>query len=449
MANSKIHKTGGLLDQWTLLSEIIADPRTRKPHIQIAQIVIDRQKEKHGNGRASVRYLERGTGLSKWRLSKATAELAEWGYFTRRPGIGTRPSEFTAISWPSVRVQRDTSELMLVSESGGTRCPSPEGHYDHLVSESGGTNPAYVDGLQAGLREAECSVGAATPPHAAGLSAPSRETPPGRESATDLDAPAEGFAGLWDAFDLKLTNSKPKAKAAYGKLAPDAVLHATVVKAAARLHAHYEEHATERRYRIQCHNWINARGWEDDLPIVYADAKGAAISKTRGSAKPIVASPTTSTPAKPKPAVRTTARITSADVVKEGDTTKLRISARDGHGSEHERILLLEDDDAESQFEGQRQLARLVHAAGLEQIDDSVDLLGRTVILTGNTDVFAAPTTRPDDEPPLPTRPEPVRYAKPSAAPPVSRARELSPAEEAERADYDAWYEASLRDNAA
>lgn len=410
MADSKIHKTGGLLDQWALLSEIIADPRTRKPHIQIAQIVIDRQREKHGNGRASVRYLERGTGLSKWRLSKATAELAEWGYFTRRPGIGTRPSEFTAISWPSVRVQRDTSEPMVVSESGGTGCPSLEGHYDPLVSESGGTNPAYVDGLQAGLREAECSVGAATPPHAAGLSAASGETPPGRERATDLDAPAEGFAELWDAFDLKLTNTKPKANAAYGKLAPDPVLHVKMIEAAARLHAHYEEHGIERRYRIQCHNWINARGWEDDLPIVYADAKSAAIAKVRGSAKPIKASSTTSTIA--KPAVRTTARITSADLVKAGSTTELRITARDRDGFEHERTIVLEHEDMETQFEGQRQFASLVHAAGLEQIDDSADLLGRTVIIT--EDGFTAPDIRPDDEPPLPVKPEPVRYANPA-----------------------------------
>jgi hypothetical protein len=284
-AKQRTAKPGGLLDQWNLLAEIIADGRTRKPHIQIAQTAIDRYRANAGNSRASVRYLAKATGLSKWRLSKATAELAEWGYFARRPGIGTRPSEFTP-SWPSVRVQGDTIQPMLVSESGGTGCPSLEGHYGPLVSESGGTNPAYVDGLQAGLREAESSVGAATPPASAGpAGAVPPGTPPGSASATVPDAPANGFAEIWDAFNLKLTNTKTRARAAYDKLSPDAGLHATMVEAAARLHAHYEEHSTERRYRIQCHNWINARGWEDDLPIVYADAKSAAISKVRGSAK--------------------------------------------------------------------------------------------------------------------------------------------------------------------
>lgn len=410
MADSKIHKTGGLLDQWKLLSEIIADPRTRKPHIQIAQIVIDRQKEEHGNGRASVRYLERGTGLSKWRLSKATTELAEWGYVTRRAGAGTRPSEFTVVSWPSVRVQRDTNQPMLVSESGGTRCPSPEEHYEPLVSESGGTNPAYVDGLQAGLREAESSVGAATPPHAAGLAPASGETPPGRESAPDT--PAGGFAELWDAFSLKLTNTKPKAKAAYERLAPDAGLHASMVEAAARLHAHYEEHNTERRYRIQCHNWINASGWGDDLPIVYADAKSAAISKVRGRAKP--AKPTGKATMPAKAAKRITARVTSAEVVTEEGGRELRITATDCDGLAHERIITLEHHDAETQSEGQRQLAKLVHAAGLQHIEDSAELLGRTVILTD--DGYTAPTTRPDDEPPLPSKPEPQRQPAPVEA---------------------------------
>lgn len=54
MVGGKIQKTGGLLDQWTLLSEIIADKRTRKPHIQVAQVVIDRQKHEHGNGCATL-----------------------------------------------------------------------------------------------------------------------------------------------------------------------------------------------------------------------------------------------------------------------------------------------------------------------------------------------------------------------------------------------------------
>ena len=390
-------KPGGLLDQWNLLTEIITDERSRKPHIQIAQIAIDRYRAEHGNGRASVRY-----------LAKATAELAEWGYFTRRPGIGTRPSEFTP-SWPSVRVQRDTSELVLVSESGGTGCPSPEGHYEPLVSESGGTNPAYVDGLQAGLREAESSVGAATPPHAAGLSAASGETPPGRESAPN--SPADSFTELWNAFNLKLTNTKPKAKAAYEKLSPDAGLHAAMVEAAARLHAHYKEHATERRYRIQCHNWINARGWEDDLPIVYTDAKSAAISKVRGSAKPALQK--SDERAKPRqPAAPIMVRITSADVVKTGGTTEVHFTATDEDGVEHQHILALEHDDMEAQFAGQRLFARLVHAAGLEQVEDTSELLDRSIIIT--EDGFTAPTIRPDDEPPLPVKPDPVRYAVPA-----------------------------------
>lgn len=441
MADSKIQKTGGLLDQWKLLAEIISDKRTRKSHIQIAQIVIDRQKHEHGNGQASVRYLEQGTGLSKWRIGKATADLAEWGYVTRRPGVGTRPSEFTVVSWPSVRVQRDTNQPLLVSESGGTGCPSPEGHYEPLVSESGGTNPAYVNGLQAGLREAESSVGAATPPHAAGLAPASGETPPGRESVPDT--PAGGFPELWDAFSLKLTNTKPKARAAYERLAPNAGLHASMVEAAARLHAHYEEHNTERRYRIQCHNWINASGWEDDLPIVYADAKSAAISKVRGKAKP-ADKPTP--PAKTRqPAAPITARVTASEIVAIGGTKELRFTATDVNGVEHERAIVLEHDDMHRQSEGQKQFALLQRAAGLEEILDSGELHGRTIIIT--EDGFAAPTTRPDDEPPLPTRDEPQRQPPVSDESPHDFAARM--AATLEGSTWPAWMDDEYEEDAA
>ncbi|MGY4428268.1 hypothetical protein ACVWWO_000745 [Bradyrhizobium sp. F1.13.1] len=413
MADSRIEKTGGLLDQWTLLSEIIADKRTRKPHIQIAQIVIDRQKREHGNSQASVRYIERGTGLSKWRISKATAELAEWGYFSRRPGAGTRPSEFTATSWPSVRVQGDTKHPTLVSESEGTQCPSLEGRCEPLVSESEGTNPAYVDGLQAGLREAECSVGAATPPALAGLEPATPETPPG------------GFVELWDVFNLKLTNSKEKARAAYDRLAPDAGLHATMVEAAARLHAHYEEHGTGRQYRIQCHNWIKARGWEDDLPIVYADAKSAAIAKVRGSAKPVQrydeADRSVRPGAKaPEPAEEgemgrrrsstidaaeaaeherklsaaaieigvprgASVTIVSSAVVSRGDDTWLELKTNRG-----DVAVLIEGPNEAIQAEGQEHLGRLCSACGFDKIGDSSDLHGKSFIVDRGT-FFANP----------------------------------------------------------
>ncbi|UPJ69870.1 hypothetical protein [Bradyrhizobium sp. 187] len=411
MADSRIEKTGGLLDQWTLLSEIIADKRTRKPHIQIAQIVIDRQKREHGNSQASVRYIERGTGLSKWRISKATAELAEWGYFTRRPGAGTRPSEFTATSWPSVRVQRDSKHPTLVSESEGTQCPSLEGRCGPLVSESEGTNPAYVDGLQAGLREAECSVGAATPPALAGLEPATPETPPG------------GFVELWDAFSLKLTNTKAKARAAYDKLAPEASLHATIVGAAARLHAHYEEHAIERRYRIQLQNWITARGWEDDLPVVYSNAKSAAIAKLRGSAKPVQRYDEADRSVRPK--------AEPPELAEEDDMGRRRSSTVDAaEAAEHDRKLsgaaieisvpsgvpltvvstavekrggdtwmalqtdrgrvavLVEGSNAPLQDAGQEHLQRLAYACGVDAINDPAELHGTSFMIALST--FAA-----------------------------------------------------------
>ncbi|MCK1517111.1 hypothetical protein IVB22_32335 [Bradyrhizobium sp. 190] len=306
------------------------------------------------------------------------------------------------------------------------------------MSESGGTNPAYVDGLQAGLREAESSVGAATPPHAAGLSAASGETPPGRESAPN--SPADSFTELWNAFNLKLTNTKPKAKAAYEKLSPDAGLHAAMVEAAARLHAHYEEHATERRYRIQCHNWINARGWEDDLPIVYADAKGAAISKTRGSAKPTPGKPATGKAAKPGcafPAGETCITITESILSETHTSGMLIITGNDEAGEEYIHTVPVKHHKEEVQNAGQKEKDSIVTAAGFFfQIDDPANLIGRRIValVDGGELTWHEPSGgQPEPEPELVEPPPPKRRMT----------------IEEQQAEYDAWFEAQLEDKAA
>jgi hypothetical protein len=96
-------------------------------------------------------------------------------------------------------------------------------------------------------------------------------------------------------------------------------------------------------------------------------------------------------------------------VVEDGGIAELHFTATDDVGAEHQYVIVLQHDDAETQFAGQRELAKLVNAAGLEQIEDSAELMGRSIVMTGES--FTAPTTRPDDEPPLPVKPEPVRYA--------------------------------------
>ncbi|OKO78563.1 hypothetical protein AC630_18960 [Bradyrhizobium sp. AS23.2] len=155
--------------------------------------------------------------------------------------------------------------------------------------------------------------------------------------------------------------------------------------------------------RLTLARWLRDERYDEDAP--------RGFQKVEKASKP--AKQATAT--KPKPASRTTVRVTSADVVTIGDVTELRVLATDAEGHEHERIIELEHPDMETQFAGQRLFAQLVHAAGLEQIADGEELHGRTVVIT--EDGFTAPTTRPDDEPPLPVKPEPVEYSKPQSTP--------------------------------
>lgn len=361
-----------------------------------------------------------GKAISIQNIASGNRDLTDWQYlFEDEKGKGRRGSRYS-INWQllelasrgqfpvSVHPIDDATSVHPVGDTAVHPVGDAKSASVHPASDK---DPTTQTRLQDGATSSSNgSAAPATPPHAAGLAPASGEAPQGRASATVPDAQAEvtsagGFEEFWNAYAHK--QQRAKAKAAWAKLDPSPELASAIIAEAIRWAAHYAEHAIEPRWRVMPHNWLVGENWLQDLPIVHKDAKSAAIVNVRGRAKPT----STMEPKPAKPAVRTTVRVTSADVVKAGSTTELRITARDGDGFEHGRILLLEDDDAESQFEGQRQFASLVHAAGLEQIDDSADLLGRAVIIT--EDGFTAPDIRPDDEPPLPVKPEPVRYANP------------------------------------
>jgi hypothetical protein len=392
-------KPASLLSQWWTLGTIATDSRTVGRHFAVAWVIIDRFMQKRGNGRASIRYLEKATGLSQHTIIKACRELVQWGFFTAHISHG-RATEYT----PKWSVLHPSTALSgaepLYSASADLMCSTSAKSAAPMFSESCLPEPAD----KPASREVEdSSDGAATPPHAAGLSAASGVTPPG--ASARIPDTLGGFEEFWNSYAHK--QKRDKAEAAWAKLDPSPDLAATIISEAGRWAAHYVEHNVEKNWRAMPHNWLASKSWTCDLPIIYTDPKSAAIGKVRGSAKPKPAKQ--SSEAKPSQRARTTARITSTEVVTTGSATELRIVATDGDGVEHERIMDLEHDDAETQFEGQRLLAKLVDAAGLKEISCSSELHGRTIVIT--LDGFVAPTTRPDDDAPIPVRPEPVLYA--------------------------------------
>lgn len=106
-------KPGTLLSQWWTLGAIACDKRTTGRHVKVAWVIIDRFMQKHGAGRASLRYIEKATGLDRKAVIRACRELVQMGYVTQHLGSGTRPSEYTpkwATAHPS-GVQMTTTKV--------------------------------------------------------------------------------------------------------------------------------------------------------------------------------------------------------------------------------------------------------------------------------------------------------------------------------------------------
>jgi hypothetical protein len=415
MADSKAHKPGGLLDQYNLLGAIIdASWATRLDH-KVARHIIDRYYPKHGNGRASLRYLERATGASRPNVIASVRRLAEQGAIVLvRQGRGTRPSEFslnfefsssgiaddtTSTNEPS-GIARDTSGGIAHDTSGGIAhdtSTASSGIADD--TESYLLNPAYKAEIQ---KDRDDTRPPTAPPHGDGLAA----TPAGGTAVEELASAKPAFELCYRTYAC--LKGKREARAAWDAL-PAEVDRAAVIKAAAAWLASWKAQGKPDAPRKHLATWLKEERYDEDAPTGFQKIE-------RGKAKPKATKPASAKPTKPRqPAAPITARITASEVAGGWGETELRFTATDEAGVEHEHVIALEHPDAETQFEGQRQLAKLVHAAGLEQIIDSAELHGRTIIIT--EDGFTAPTNRPDDEPPLPVKPEPVPLPKPESKP--------------------------------
>ncbi|WP_339033796.1 hypothetical protein WHZ78_18470 [Bradyrhizobium symbiodeficiens] len=93
-AKQRTAKPGDLLSQWWTLGAIAADRRTSGRHLKAGWVIINSYWQKHGNGRASLRFIERATGMDRKTVIRACRELDEWGHAARATGVGSRPSEY-------------------------------------------------------------------------------------------------------------------------------------------------------------------------------------------------------------------------------------------------------------------------------------------------------------------------------------------------------------------
>lgn len=387
-----------LLSQWWTLGTITADRRTTGRHAKVAWVIIDRYRQDFGNGRASVRYIARACDLSASMVSKACRELVEWGYFSQNVGVGTRPTEFTP-NWATVPPVSNTTAVDISVLQGSNTCvPQGSNASDDSVlpvsHESYLPYPADKAGLRVSRNEFEAAPVA---PLAGGL------------WAAAADPASGGFEEFWSNWPRK--HGKAAARIAFGKVPP--ALHDTILAAARAWAEHYAKHGVDKRWIPEPANWLAKERWDEDLPIIHDDAKGAAIAKAKAN-----------TPAEPAP------RPNKADVAMVGEvsplssfgtfnaeiyeasvtdrdayTKRLTLKINLGDGTETFHKFDIQAPDLKDQERGLAMLRSITSALEINgEIEDSDDLLFRPFVCTigkGTEQLFItyAPAPANDNEP--------------------------------------------------
>jgi len=256
-------KPGDLLSQWWTLGAIAADRRTTGRHMKAGWVIINAYWEKYGNGRASLRYIEKATGLDRKAIGKACRELADWGHVTRIPHQGSRPSAYiprwviTASGMEMTTTSGDAPSGVEMTTTVVAESTPLDGFSGvEMTPESYLLRPAYKPDLQIGRDE----TAPATPPHAAGpVGAASGEAPVEEERV-----PAKPtFEQCWRTYDY--AKGKKEARAAWNALPPDTDL-AAVIEAAASWQQSWAAQGKPDAPRKHLATWLREERYDEDAP---------------------------------------------------------------------------------------------------------------------------------------------------------------------------------------
>ncbi|MEQ1950547.1 hypothetical protein [Mesorhizobium sp. CN2-181] len=367
-AEPRTAKPASLLSQWWSVGTILTDRRTTGRHGKVAWVIIERFMQKHGRGRASVRFIEAATGLSKGIIIKACRELVEWGYFQQIIGEGTRPSEYIP-SWASVSPLSNSKAIVAsVPQESNTSVPhdsnASEISVPPMCNESYLPEPAERHGVK--VSRNENTLGAPSAPLSACL------------SAADAETPRDPFEKFWSAYPRKY--QKPKAKTAWAKVAPDADKAERIIIAAGAWADHYTANPVEKKWIPAPANWLAGERYDEDIPEVYVDPKQAAIAKKKD--RPAKARPKAYT--KPTDGVvyprRESVTISNAYLDDYDGTKWLHLDLTEDDGKNHEFTVTIESLNEDEQMKGQRTLRRICEAAGIDAPDDTSELIGKSFV---------------------------------------------------------------------
>ena len=382
---STVTVPGSLLSQYKLLCAVIDAPWATRLDHKITRHVIERYWVKHGNARASLRYLEVATGATRTNIIESLRRVIDKGVFSIvRQGVGTRPTEYDlnfdfASKVPS-GIAGDTS-------TSGIADGTPSGIADDTCSGSSG----IADGTESYLRteltssrtvsRIEDTPAVPTAPPVPGLEADTAAT------AVDPKAQPNLFEELWAVFPRK--HHRAKARAAYKALAPDETLHTDLMTAAIALAGHYEKTATDKKWWKHMHTWLAEERYLEDLPEPYENPKEAAIARAKenGPRMSVKPQPAKTTGLSPKtPLGRHKVKVIGSELPDDNSFTEkrfifsYRIEGGDHEGKEFSHTFKIVSDDENLQTDGQKFFADLRNATGIIEPEDTSDFHDRSLL---------------------------------------------------------------------
>ena len=264
-------KTDGPVAQFNLLRSIILTDWSTSLDHKVSAIIISRYYPAFGGARASLRFLEQGTGSTRPNIIASIRRLVGHGAFTvKLEGKGTRPTEYALNFKFSSGIADNTS-------ASGTADDTSCGIVDDTSTGASGTADdtetyLHVPAYNAGLHDGRNFEAAPTAPPAVGLGATAAGTASGEDTS---------FSEFWNAWPRK--HGKKKAKAEWDKITHDVDL---IIDTAREWAEHYRKHGTDKKWIPEPANWLAGERWDEDLPLIHGDAKGAAVAKAKANAKP-------------------------------------------------------------------------------------------------------------------------------------------------------------------
>ncbi|WP_242221174.1 hypothetical protein [Shinella zoogloeoides] len=389
-------KESRFLQKWKLVRAAARDnKRLSTGDIAVLMALCDRYGSKYdpdAPALAGHALLGAMAGLTRRATIDSTRRLIDAGYIAViELGSGTRGTRY-GLNFARGEDVITTAEDNASGEAEFTTVVNPSAPLDPRSGEGHFTeSPPTESRLQAGLHVVGNEFEAApTAPPGPGLD--------GRPGADPASGEGEEFAAFWSAWPRK--HGKKKAETEWKRI--DASLRGAVVVAAGKWAEHYATHDVDKKWIPEPANWLKDERWDEDLPLIHVDAKGAAIAKAKANAPAKPEPAATSEPPEPAnddipdwmrgspklwPIGRHYGEFIDGEVVRHGVDTEVRMTFRRDDGT-----LLLHHFWTEAfiksyQDEGQAIIRNILGALEMSNTDDTDDLLFKplTVVADGET----------------------------------------------------------------